>query len=86
MDKEIQESLWHYYYDVEKSVAYLVSKHVAKPRARKKEKVQGEKKVQGGFISFAPGGAVKPGCGEWERAEGGFPFVYFYDIIKEFYS
>ena len=25
-DKEIQDSLWHYYYDVEKSVSYLLSK------------------------------------------------------------
>ena len=25
-DKEIEDSLWHYYYDVEKSVAYLRSK------------------------------------------------------------
>ena len=26
-DSEIQEALWHYYYDVEKSVAYLKSQH-----------------------------------------------------------
>ena len=25
-DREIQESLWHYYYDVEKTVAYLLSR------------------------------------------------------------
>ncbi|KAL9100806.1 MAG: hypothetical protein Q9187_009320 [Circinaria calcarea] len=25
-DKEIQDSLWHYYYDVEKTIAYLLSK------------------------------------------------------------
>ena len=24
-DKEIQDSLWHYYYDVEKTVAYILS-------------------------------------------------------------
>ena len=24
-DKEIQESLWHYYYDVDKTVNYLLS-------------------------------------------------------------
>jgi elongation factor 1 alpha-like protein len=26
-EKEIQEALWHYYYDVDKSVTYLKSKH-----------------------------------------------------------
>lgn len=25
-DKEIQDSLWHYYYDVDKTVTYLLSK------------------------------------------------------------
>ena len=24
-DKEIQDSLWHYYYDIEKTVTYLLS-------------------------------------------------------------
>lgn len=44
-DKQIQEALWHYYYDIEKSVGYLMSTYVAK-----KEKK--EKKVKGGFISL----------------------------------
>jgi hypothetical protein len=30
-DKEIQDALWHYYYDVEKSVVYL--KNLRKPKA-----------------------------------------------------
>lgn len=74
-DKEIQESLWHYYYDVEKSVAYLVSKHVAKPKAQKKEKAQGEKKVQGGLISFTCGRTADAGCGVGESAGGGLSRV-----------
>jgi elongation factor 1 alpha-like protein len=73
-DKEIQESLWHYYYDVEKSVAYLVSKHVTKPKAKKKEKVKAEHKMQGGLFSFLLGGAVELGCGVRESAGGGLPF------------
>lgn len=43
-DKQIQESLWHYYYDIEKSVGYLINTYVAKPKK--------EKKVKGGSISF----------------------------------
>lgn len=27
-DKDIQDSLWHYYYDVEKVVNYILSEHV----------------------------------------------------------
>jgi hypothetical protein len=47
-DKQIQESLWHYYYDIEKSAEYLVNMYMKKP----KEKVQKkEKKVAGGLIS-----------------------------------
>ena len=34
-DKEIQESLWHYYYDVEKTVAYLLGKHTPKQKVVK---------------------------------------------------
>lgn len=30
-DKEVHEALWHYYYDVAKSVAYLRSKHLCSP-------------------------------------------------------
>jgi HBS1 N-terminus len=77
-DKEIQESLWHYYYDVEKSVAYLVSKHTPKQKVAKKEHVKGkEGKAQGGLIyfSFAVGGAAGEGKGRVVR--GGLPFVFF---------
>lgn len=27
-DKEIEDSLWHYYYDVDKTVNYLLSKQL----------------------------------------------------------
>ncbi|KAF2635647.1 hypothetical protein P280DRAFT_522980 [Massarina eburnea CBS 473.64] len=36
-DKEIQEALWHYYYDVEKSVIYLKNKHTPKEPAQPKQ-------------------------------------------------
>ncbi|KAI1079899.1 HBS1 N-terminus-domain-containing protein [Whalleya microplaca] len=29
--QQIQEALWHYYYDVDKSIAYLTSKFIAPP-------------------------------------------------------
>ncbi len=32
LDKDIQEALWHYYYDVGKSVSYLKSKQPLLPR------------------------------------------------------
>jgi len=41
-DKQITDALWHYYYDVEKSVSYLVG-------TVKKESVKKEPKVQGAF-------------------------------------
>jgi elongation factor 1 alpha-like protein len=47
-DKQIQDTLWHYYYDVEKSVAYILNTYMEKPKAQKKENVKG-KKVQGAF-------------------------------------
>jgi len=31
-DKEIQDSLWHYYYDIDKTVSYLKSKYSNRPR------------------------------------------------------
>lgn len=27
-DKEIEDSLWHYYYDIEKTINYLISKEL----------------------------------------------------------
>lgn len=44
-DKDIQEALWHYYYDVEKSVNYLIQSRM--PKEEKK------KKVKGGQISLS---------------------------------
>ncbi|KAH6618128.1 hypothetical protein B0J18DRAFT_436557 [Chaetomium sp. MPI-SDFR-AT-0129] len=34
---QIQEALWHYYYDVDKSVAYLISKFINPPVKEKKQ-------------------------------------------------
>jgi hypothetical protein len=48
-DKEIQEALWHYYYDVEKSVNYLISSRMPKERQGKKTK---EKKTETGGLAF----------------------------------
>lgn len=48
---QIQEALWHYFYDIDKTVAYLVTKHIASPKAAKsvpaqKNKGEGELKAQ----------------------------------------
>ena len=44
--QQIEEALWHYYYDIEKSVAYLVSKCIsqkpAKPTTQKRNKPGGK--------------------------------------------
>lgn len=42
-DKEIQDSLWHTYYDVEKTAAYLLNVHTLK--VPKKEKKSGELEI-----------------------------------------
>jgi len=46
-DKTIQESLWHYYYDVEKSVEYLASTVEVKAK-----KVEVKKDVPAGRFFF----------------------------------
>ena len=46
-DKQIQESLWHYYYDVEKTVKYLVS---SIEKAQKPAKKANGGKAQGGLL------------------------------------
>jgi len=77
-DKEIQESLWHYYYDVEKSVAYLVGKHAPKKVAKKENVKKGT--ARGGLIYFyAAGediGVARDGWGMGVR--GGLPFVFLF--------
>jgi hypothetical protein len=68
-DKQIQESLWHYYYDVEKTVKYLVST-IAK--AQKVPYKANGSKAKGGSISFKDfksGG--QPACGSSLGAFGG---------------
>lgn len=49
-DTDIQEALWHYFYDVEKSVNYLLQSRTAKKDTTKK-------KAKGGslFSHFGPG-------------------------------
>lgn len=40
-DKNIQEALWHYYYDVEKTVNYLLQSMTASKDTGKKKKAKG---------------------------------------------
>lgn len=54
-DGEIQEALWHYYYDVGKSVTYLLNSRTEKPKKAKK--------ANGGSLFFRANG-----CETNERA------------------
>jgi elongation factor 1 alpha-like protein len=40
-DKQIYDALWFYYYDIQKSVDYLVKTYGPKLKAQKKKKAQG---------------------------------------------
>jgi hypothetical protein len=73
-DKQIQEALWHYYYDVAKSVGYLVTTYAPKQKAQKKDKVQAGKKVQGGLFSIVGLGVAEYGGVMDAAAGGGFVF------------
>ena len=40
--QQIQEALWHYYYDADKSITYLMNKFIAPtPKAAKKKQKSG---------------------------------------------
>ena len=70
-DKEIQESLWHTYYDVNKTVGFLLNKIEAK--IKKEQKAAG-KKATGGFgISSSSSHLVGAG-GDLGTSGGGFMF------------
>ncbi|KAF9876363.1 elongation factor tu gtp binding domain protein [Colletotrichum karsti] len=45
--QQIQEALWHYYYDVEKSVSYLKKKFIDPPPAPKQEPKKNKDDVEG---------------------------------------
>ena len=54
-DKQIEEALWHYYYDIDKSIGYLVSTYVTEKKKKEKKPVEEApkaKKATGGFFSF----------------------------------
>jgi elongation factor 1 alpha-like protein len=49
---QIQEALWHYYYDVDKSVAYLISKFVDPPAPKTAKSAPVKNKESGRSISI----------------------------------
>jgi elongation factor 1 alpha-like protein len=49
-DKEVKDALWHYYYDVEKSVEYLLTTRM--PKQKKKKKAKGTF-ISFGFVAFS---------------------------------
>lgn len=48
-EKEIHEALWHYYYDIDKTVGYLVTTYISKAKKEQKKGTVG-KKATGGFL------------------------------------
>ena len=50
-ESEIREALWHYYYDVEKTVNYLLQSKIPKHQANKK-KAKGRVKIS--YLSSEP--------------------------------
>lgn len=70
-DKQIQESLWHYYYDVGKTVTYLASTSEKKVEVKKKDI------TPGGFLSFCfrcTGSCMGYCTRQRESAGGGLAF------------
>jgi elongation factor 1 alpha-like protein len=65
-DKQIQEALWHYYYDVDKSVSYLQKVYMAKPKNEQK-KIAGRSSFY--FQPRTRGKRVRP---DTYGAQGGF--------------
>lgn len=51
-DKQIQDSLWYYYYDIEKTVKYLVKTYLEPPKEKKAP--GGVKKNKGGLYFTFP--------------------------------
>ena len=71
-DKQIQESLWHYYYDIDKSVAYLASTVEVK---EKKVEVKKKEIAPGELFSFCwryTGLCMRCGIPGTKKVEGGF--------------
>jgi hypothetical protein len=56
-DTQIQEALWHYYYDIGKSVSYLVNTYA--PRSPKAPKKSGGGKATGTSLSFEAGNLLR---------------------------
>lgn len=85
-DKEIQEALWHYYYDVEKSVTYLLNSRTTKRAKQENKKVVASgKKGNGGsyFIkcSFPPHKVMEPGYQRTRAVQGASSALTVVNII-----
>ncbi len=49
---QIEEALWHYYYDVDKTVAYLIGKHIAPVPKLAKGKAKKDQEGKKQFLFF----------------------------------
>ncbi|KAI9847463.1 MAG: Hsp70 suppressor, GTPase facilitates ribosomal subunit dissociation [Sclerophora amabilis] len=59
-DKEIQDSLWHYYYDVDKSVKWLRGQQNSASEKTTKKKLSQQQSKLSGTASKDPNGALMP--------------------------
>ena|SRR5690349_17687416 len=71
-DQEIQEALWHYYYDVEKSVNYLLQSRTTKKDVNKKKAKGGSIFLRLGAETTSLVGRVSAGAGAGVRKSHGF--------------
>lgn len=59
--QQIQEALWYYYYDVDKSVAYIINKFIdPAPKVTKTKKEAKKADTEGESISYNPGPLPSP--------------------------
>lgn len=68
-DKDIQEALWHYFYDVEKSVNYLLQSRTAKKETTKKKAKGGSLFSHSGEVAWRQSELEGMGV-EWEGSYG----------------
>ncbi|KAI5866182.1 P-loop containing nucleoside triphosphate hydrolase protein [Durotheca rogersii] len=79
--QQIQEALWHYYYDVDKSIAYLISKFIAPP-SKKKEPVPSPDDVV--LAAQSQAGSKKPAAGtSKKKADSGTKKGDVTDRVKD---
>ncbi|KAH9996435.1 hypothetical protein F4779DRAFT_606954 [Xylariaceae sp. FL0662B] len=76
--QQIQEALWHYYYDVDKSITYLTSKFIAPPAPKAKKSTASNKSIGTEASRAGPRGLLLLGSESKEHARH-ISFINFFD-------